>query len=515
VRRLFVIVAVLTVAVAGAVVAGGAGGKDDARTYKIVFDNAFGLVKGADFKVGGVSVGQIKDLDVERSSSRALITVTAVDKGFGGLHDDAKCTVQPQSLIGEYFVDCEPGQGKLLESGATVPVKNTESPIPADLVANVMRRPYRERFSIILGEFGAGLAARGDDLNETIKRGIPALTETDRVLKILGDNRKTLRALARDSGEVMKVLGARRKDVGRFVVEARDTAEATADRREALAETFRRFPGFLDELQPTMAALGVAAREQAPALADLNAAAPSLTGLLRAIPPFTKAAQPSLESLGDASGSGRRAAREAQSMVKLLRGLGEQLPEAASNGSLVLNDLDDRSRAVEKDPDSPGGQGYTGFEAFLQYSFDQTLAINIFDQRGYMLKLNALANQCDSYTDAEEAKADPERTAACSQALGPVQPGINAPDPSSASTRSAAQRRTRSDGDRPGATDSKPDDTPRPQPDGPRDVPPLPEILDRLPEAPKLPDVPQLPQPSKPAQPIPDAQDLLDFLLAP
>ena len=205
-------------------------------------------------------------------------------------------------------------------------------------------------------------------------------------------------------------------------------------------------------------------------------------------------------------------------MVKLLRALGEQLPEAASNLSIVLNDLDDRGRAVEKDPDSPGGQGYTGFEALLQYTFDQTLAINIFDQRGYMLKLNALANQCDAYTDAEEAKANPERTAACSQALGPVQPGINSPDPSSASTRSASdRRRTRSDGDSPGATG--PDSptspgrpsapgAPQPTPTPGTKLPPLPEILDRLPEA--------LPSPTtRPAPRAPAPEDLLDFLLSP
>ena len=115
-----------------------------------------------------------------------------------------------------------------------------------------MRKPYRERFSIILGELGAGLAARGEDLNETIRRAIPALNETDRVLKILADNRQTLRQLTRDSGAVMRVLGERRKDVGRFVVEARDTAHATAERRTQLRQTFQRFPGFLDELKPTM-----------------------------------------------------------------------------------------------------------------------------------------------------------------------------------------------------------------------------------------------------------------------
>src|SRR3954451_21541208 len=186
---------------AGAITASGAGGKDGATKYNIVFDNAFGVVKGADFKVGGVAVGSIDDLDVSRKDARAIVTVSTKDKGFGGLRSDAHCMIAPQSLIGEYFVDCQPGKStKQIASGGTIPVKQTESPIPADLVGNVMRLPYRERFSILLGELGAGLAARGGDLNETIRRAIPALTETDRVLKILGDNRRTLRQLTADSG---------------------------------------------------------------------------------------------------------------------------------------------------------------------------------------------------------------------------------------------------------------------------------------------------------------------------
>ena len=66
VRRAAVIVFALALAAAGLVSASGAGGKEETGTYKIVFDNAFGVVKGADFKVGGVAVGSISELDVSR-----------------------------------------------------------------------------------------------------------------------------------------------------------------------------------------------------------------------------------------------------------------------------------------------------------------------------------------------------------------------------------------------------------------------------------------------------------------
>ena len=48
-----------------------------------------------------------------------------------------------------------------------------------------MRRPYRERFRLIISELGAGLAGRPEDLNEVIRRAHPALRETTETLAVL------------------------------------------------------------------------------------------------------------------------------------------------------------------------------------------------------------------------------------------------------------------------------------------------------------------------------------------
>ena len=74
-----------------------------------------------------------------------------------------------------------------------------------------MRRPVAERFSIILSELGVGFAARGDDVNQTIRRALPALQSTNEVLRVLGDNNRMLADLARESGQVLEVLGRRRE----------------------------------------------------------------------------------------------------------------------------------------------------------------------------------------------------------------------------------------------------------------------------------------------------------------
>ncbi|MEJ7893037.1 MAG: MlaD family protein [Solirubrobacteraceae bacterium] len=523
-RRAFVIGLIAVAAIAGATFALGAGSAKG-KTYKVVLDSAFGLVKGADFKVGGVAVGSISDLDVDRKTARALVEVevSSDSAGFGGLRDSATCTVAPQSLIGEYFVDCQPGKdGELLESGATIPVDRTSSPIPPDLVLNVMRRPIAERFAIIFGELGIGFAARGNDVNETIRRAIPALQTTNDVLALLADKRRTLASLARDSGTVFKVLGERREDVGDFVVEANNAAQATAVRRVELAETFRRFPDFLDQLEPTMRDLGTASRLQAPALADLRAAAPTVNSLLDTLGPFARASEPAIDSLGDAGRAGRVASQEAASLVSRLSDLGTVSREPANNLDIILDHLDDRDNAVEPDSDSPTGAGYTGLEAPLQYIFDQALALNIFDQRGYALKIDLSFDECREYTTAEDVNASPEARALyerCNQNLGPNQTGITTPDRSDTTRAAGSDGDRRSESARPelptdvptGTGPVVPGATPAPTattPAAPSPLQPLEDLTEQLPDV-QVPDV-QVPDVRAPAAPT---EDLLDFLL--
>ena len=57
-RRLLSAFLVVVVVGAAAVLAGAKGEQPKGKTVKIVFDNAFGLTEGGDFRVGGVKAGK-------------------------------------------------------------------------------------------------------------------------------------------------------------------------------------------------------------------------------------------------------------------------------------------------------------------------------------------------------------------------------------------------------------------------------------------------------------------------
>jgi ABC-type transporter Mla subunit MlaD len=506
----------------GATVAAGEAGAGEQR-YTVVLDNAFGLTEGSDLRSSGVTVGTVQRLDVQRSTARALATIVVSRPDFAGFRKDVFCEVKPQSLIGEYYMDCAPGSSPQ-PAPATIPVEQTAATIPPDLVLDVLRRPARERFGLILSELGMGVAARGEDLRTTIRRGVPALRETDRVLRILADNRRTLRRLAGDADRVLAKLAGNRRDVARFVSKAGDTTAASAQRRSALAGTIRRLPGFLGELRPTLRDLGSAAARQTPALADLRAAAPDLTTLLRRLGPFADSARPAVRGLGRTSRTGVVAVADARSTVRRLRDLGTLATEPMRNLRFMLEDLDDRGRAVERNRLSPTGAGFTGLEALLQYVFTQSQAVNVYDSKSYILKIGLLINQCSQYTNAQSAREHPERTRACRQWLGPNQPAVIG----GAVVRGAGESTTskplvrppgaapRTPGAAPPAAAGSPAPAPPaapPPPAPPGSTRPDPRaLLDEL--LPGLTD--KLPNITPPAKRAPDSdRGLLDYLLGP
>jgi phospholipid/cholesterol/gamma-HCH transport system substrate-binding protein len=431
----------LIVAIGGFVLLStGAKNGEGGRKYWVQLDNAFGLIAGSDMKIAGVRAGKITDLKIDRRHKKALVEFKVDQKpGFKELRTDVTCETRPQSLIGEYFIDCQPGNSpRKLKAGATIPVSQTQSTIPPDLVNNILRLPQRDRLRIILNEFGTGLAARGQDLNTTIRRGVPAIRETDRLLAILARQNQVIANLTRDADTVITALANNRQNVGRFVVEARDTAAASAERNTDIQASFNRLPRFLEELRPTMLELGRTVDAQTPALRDLNASSGQLKRFFDDLGPFADASRPSFRSLGQASEVGRSAVRAARPTVTELRRFARHTPELGKNLAIVLEDLYDRNRAVEKDARAPGeNTGWNGFEALLGYVFWQSQAINIFDRNGYILKVALYDNHCGAYRNAESVKADPSLKE-CASALGPTQPGINAPDTSLAPGQRAA-----------------------------------------------------------------------------
>src|SRR4051812_39591153 len=417
--------------------------KSNNPQYWVMMDNAFGMQLGGDLKIAGVRAGKVTNVDLDKRTMQAKIGFRVTQTGFGDLRTDVHCESRPQSLIGEYFLDCDPGTAPTkLKQGAIIPISHSSSTVPPDLVNDILRRPQRERLSLILDFFGAGLAGNGRNLNDTIRRGVPALRETDRVLKILGDQGTVIRDLNQHADIVLRELAAERGNVGRWVLKARDAARDSATRREDIARGFHDLPIFLRELRPTMDKLGEAADAQTPALRLLAENSPQLKRFFSNLTPFSNASRPAFRALGQASKVGSQAVPPAIPVVKQLGAFAKGTPELGKNLAIILEHLDDRKYAAEYDARATEQQGlpkgtksgYSGIEGLLQYVLDQATSTNLFDGNVHILNVLAFDSPvCAPYTDAEQLNEKPaaDKKAIldqCQASLGPTAPGVTTPD---------------------------------------------------------------------------------------
>jgi phospholipid/cholesterol/gamma-HCH transport system substrate-binding protein len=420
-RRIVIIgllVAIVPWIVIGIVREAGDDDTTDAYYVRAIFDNASTIVQGEDVKIAGVPVGVISDMDVT-DEEQAAVTLRIDDENFTPWKADASCTIRAQGLIGEKFLECEPGSTdapalRRIEEGdgegeRLLPVENTSSPVDLDLINNVMRLPYRERLSLLLDELGTALAGRGEELNEVIHRANPALRETDEVLAILAAQNRELARLARNSDEVLGPLAREKEAFADFVVQANETGEATAERRDDIARGIELLPEFLAELEPLMADLEGFADQGIPLLRDLGDAAPALGRMIQSQGTLADASREALPSLGDALERGRPALLRSQPLIKDLARLGKQLAPTSV-------DLDDLLRSL----DQTGG-----LERLNELLYYSGLSVNGFDDIGHYLRAGLVTNLCSTYETQIFGTCSAnfyDATAASADAAGKIEP---------------------------------------------------------------------------------------------
>ena len=171
--RLIAVTAAIAAAALVLVVFGTGAGDDHKGDYKVraIFNNAFTVIPGEDVKISGVKVGKISALDVT-PDNKAAVVLDITEPGFKDFRKDATCTIRPQSLIGERYVECTPTQPR--EAGQPVPNRDFlmgafgslgENRREAMKLAAGFRGDRGERIGQrVLGEVGAPGLGEGDEL---------------------------------------------------------------------------------------------------------------------------------------------------------------------------------------------------------------------------------------------------------------------------------------------------------------------------------------------------------------
>ena len=378
-----------------------AGGSNGSYTIRAIFDDAANIIPGENVKIDGVKVGTVGSV-TPTPQAKAAVVLNIDNPGFKDFRADASCTIRPQALIGEKFVDCTPTQPRVegtepppalrvISSGQEgagdrlLPVQNTHSPVDVDLLGDISRLPERQRLTIIINELGAGLAGRGSDLHEVILRADPALQELDRVLAILAGENKVLAKLAVDSDKALAPWAAVRQRVADYIVQSNTVAKATAAHRGALARNFELFPPFLEQLGPSMERLGRFAEETTPVFTDLGIAASGINQAFTSLPAFSNSSTTFFKNLGQTSKLSGPALVAAQPLLARLKALGSAAKPFSGSLSELFTSL----------------RNTGGIERLLDFIFLGAGAANGYDSLGHFLRTEGVASLCLSYVPVQ------------------------------------------------------------------------------------------------------------------
>ena len=299
-------------------------------------------------------------------TKRALVDIEIDRRGFGDLRTDAFCETRPQSLIGEYFVDCQPGTAaERLETGGDDPGRADRLDDPA--------RPRQQHHAPPVPRAAARSSstssapaspAAASDLNETIRRAVPALRETDRVLAILAEQNQVL-ARPHDATPTRVVARPRRQPQGRRPLRrrgARHRRRLGRAARRHRAPACARLPGL-----PARAAADDGRSSARPPTrrrrrcADLDAVAPaSSRRCFEQLGPFADASRTGVKSLAERPRTAGRALPARGRRSPSSTGSRRTCPSSRNNLAIVLEHLDDRELRRREGPALARRQGLHG-----------------------------------------------------------------------------------------------------------------------------------------------------------
>src|SRR3954449_6583056 len=271
---------------------------------KINFPEATTLAEAADVRIAGVTVGKVRSKDLDKNLNRTRV-VLKIDPKYAPIPKDSKAILRQKTLLGETFVELSPGNpasGKLPDGG-TLGNGQVEKTVELDEILRIFDPSTKKAFQNWVQESAKTISGTAPkDLNNALGNLAGFAQDGASVLQVLDNQSTAVRQLIKNTGVVFGALNERKGQLRQLIVNSDRTFSALQSEQEALADTFRVFPTFLDESKVTLARLEnfsqnahplindlkPVADDLGPTVRDLGALAPDLETFFRRLPPVIK-----------------------------------------------------------------------------------------------------------------------------------------------------------------------------------------------------------------------------------
>jgi phospholipid/cholesterol/gamma-HCH transport system substrate-binding protein len=248
------------------------------------FPEATQLAAESDVRVGGVSVGKVKTIELPPTGNATRAEIE-IKEQYAPIYKDARAILRQKTLLGETYVGLtrgSPEAGGIPEEGH-LDGGQTQDSTQIDEIFNAVDEEFRNAFRLWMKNAAIAVRGRGLDLNDSFGNFGPFVADAADILETLNRQDQSLGQLVRSTGDVFAALTQRERGLARAITGSNATFRALASQDEALAETFRIFPTFQRESRLTLARLETFAINTNPLIVDLKKVAPDITPTLRKV----------------------------------------------------------------------------------------------------------------------------------------------------------------------------------------------------------------------------------------
>jgi phospholipid/cholesterol/gamma-HCH transport system substrate-binding protein len=222
--KLLIFIVVTTLATGVLVVTIGNVSFASSTSYKAVFSDATGVVKGDDVRIAGVKVGTVNDVEIT-DRTRALVSFK-VDKGTmvtGATH----ATIKYRNLVGQRYISLtqEVGAADRLGEGATIPISRTAPALDLTDLFNGFKPLFQ--------------ALSPADINQL----------SFEIVQVFQGEGGTLESLLGHTASVTNTLAARDQVIGDLIDNLNEVLDHIGDRDQQLNELITTFKTFVTGLK--------------------------------------------------------------------------------------------------------------------------------------------------------------------------------------------------------------------------------------------------------------------------
>jgi phospholipid/cholesterol/gamma-HCH transport system substrate-binding protein len=243
---------------------------------EVAFPEATTLAQEADVRVAGVPIGKVRKVEVEKGANRTLATIE-IQRRFAPIRDDATAILRQKTLLGETYVEMTSGHSdKMIPEGGRLPNSKVADTVQLDEIFDALDPQTRQAFRDWQQQLAKGIDGRGRDFNDALGT-LPGFAEDGAdVLGVLDTQQAAVQRLVKNTGVVFGALNQNEQQLQNLITSGKRTFDATAAKSDALAETIRIFPTFLDESKATLARVQRFSTDTDPLIRDLRPVARDL-----------------------------------------------------------------------------------------------------------------------------------------------------------------------------------------------------------------------------------------------